>query len=142
MTLESFLMQQDIWQGRRTQPRSHVASKIMLDGTIAVMRIHENPREWILIFWWCPTWQRCRWTGSYLFQQALSFEKTPTLCHTVPAFEAFMTSLRDLQLEEDGAEFIISAGIDKLEEYCHLALKTPAYLLSVGEYSFYEVNIS
>jgi hypothetical protein len=44
-----------------------------------------------------------------------------------------MTSLRMLQTQEDSAEFIIGAGIDKLEEYCQLALRTPAYLLSVGE---------
>ena len=57
-------MRQDIWQGHRTRPRLHVASKITPDGTIAAMRIHENPREWILIFWWCPTWQRSCQTGS------------------------------------------------------------------------------
>ena len=64
MTLESFLMRQDIWQGCCTRPRSHAASKIMPDSTIATMRIHENPREWILIFWWCPTRHRRRRTGS------------------------------------------------------------------------------
>ena len=64
-TLESFLMRQDIWQGCCTWPRLHAASKIMPDSTIATMRIHENPQEWILIFWWCPTWQRHCQTGSY-----------------------------------------------------------------------------
>jgi hypothetical protein len=44
-----------------------------------------------------------------------------------------MASLRELQAQEHGAEFIIGAGIDKLEEYCQLALRTPPYLLSVGE---------
>jgi hypothetical protein len=69
----------------------------------------------------------------FLFQQALSFEKTPTLCHTVVAFEGFMYSLKDLQAKECSAEFFIQAGLEKLEEYYHLALLTPAYLLSVGE---------
>ena len=76
----------------------------------------------------------------YLFQQALSYEKTPTLCYTVPAFETFMASLMDLQTSELGAEFIIKAGIDKLEQYHRQALRTPAYLVSVGEWSSYEAN--
>ena len=69
----------------------------------------------------------------YLFQQALSFEKTPTLCHTVVAFEGFMLTLRGLQAREPEAEFIIEAGLTKLDEYYDQALLTPAYLLSVGE---------
>ena len=77
----------------------------------------------------------------YLFQQALSYEKMPILSYTVPAFEAFMASLMDLQTSELGAEFIIRAGIDKLEQYHRQALRTPAYLVSVGEWSSYEANI-
>jgi hypothetical protein len=38
-----------------------------------------------------------------------------------------------LQIQEDRAEFIIEAGLDKLDGYCGLALKIPAYLISVGE---------
>jgi hypothetical protein len=68
-----------------------------------------------------------------LFQQALSYEKTPTLCHTVPAFEAFLSSLRDLKREEYRAEFIIDAGIEKLQEYYGHTLNNPAYSLAVGE---------
>jgi hypothetical protein len=74
-----------------------------------------------------------------VFQQALSFEKTPTLCGTVPAFECLHSSLEELQKEEDSAEYIIQAGIDKLGGYRDAALMTPAYLLSVGEWLSYEV---
>ena len=63
----------------------------------------------------------------HLFQQALSFEKTPTLCSTVPAFEILQASLTELQKNEDHAEFVIQAGIEKLNGYCTLALRIPAY---------------
>jgi hypothetical protein len=68
-----------------------------------------------------------------LFQQALSYEKTPTLCHTVIAFEAFRTALRSLQDEEPSVKFIIEAGLQKLEEYYQHVLEIPAYVLSAGE---------
>jgi hypothetical protein len=58
-----------------------------------------------------------------LFQQALSFEKTPTLCHTVPAFEAFMASLRELQAQEHGAEFIIEQELTSLKNTVNLLLE-------------------
>jgi hypothetical protein len=57
----------------------------------------------------------------------------PTLCHTVIAFEAFRSSLEALKLEELRAEFIIGAGLEKLEEYYEHALQIPAYVLSAGE---------
>jgi len=63
----------------------------------------------------------------------LSYEKTPTLCGIVPAFEGLQSSLKDMQIEDDNTEIIIQAGIEKLEDYQRLALTTPAYLLSVGE---------
>jgi hypothetical protein len=65
-----------------------------------------------------------------LLQQALSYEKTPTLCHTVIAFEAFRTALRSLQDEEPRVKFIIEAG---LQEYYQHVLEIPAYVLSAGE---------
>lgn len=68
-----------------------------------------------------------------MFQQALSYEKTPTLCYAVIAFEGFIASLKNLQLEEPQAQFIIEAGLDKLEDYYQRALEIPAYLLSAGE---------
>jgi hypothetical protein len=45
-----------------------------------------------------------------------------------------------LQDEEGRAEFILEAGIEKLDGYRELALRTPAYLLSVGEWLSYEAS--
>jgi hypothetical protein len=58
----------------------------------------------------------------------------------VPAFEGLQSSLKELQIEERNAEFIIQAGIEKLDNYSELTLKTPAYLLSVGEWLSYEAS--
>ena len=64
----------------------------------------------------------------------LSYEKTPTLCGIVPAFEGLHSSLKELQIEDDDTEFLVQAGIEKLKDYQRLALTTPVYLLSVGEW--------
>ena len=75
-----------------------------------------------------------------MFQQILSYEKTPTLCYAVIAFEGFRISLKDLQEKEPNAEFIIEVGPEKLEDYHQCALAIPAYILSAGEYSFYDAE--
>ena len=75
-----------------------------------------------------------------MFQQILSYEKTPTLCYAVVAFESLRIALKDLQEREPNAEFIIGAGLEKLEDYHQHALATPAYILSAGEYSFYDAE--
>ena len=75
-----------------------------------------------------------------MFQQILSYEKTPTLCYAVVAFEGLRIALKDLQEREPNAEFIIEAGLEKLEDYHQHALAIPAYTLSAGEYSFYDAE--
>jgi hypothetical protein len=63
----------------------------------------------------------------------LSFEKTPTLCGTVPAFEGLRLSLEKLKAEKFDALFIIQAGLDKLANYYSQVFNTPAYLLAIGK---------
>jgi hypothetical protein len=74
----------------------------------------------------------------FWYQQALSYEKTPSLCATVTAFHGVVKSLQDLQLalENEGqhdAGLIIQAGIDKVEAYAIQVMEIPAYTLSIGE---------
>jgi hypothetical protein len=47
----------------------------------------------------------------------LSFEKTLTLCGTVPAFKGLQVSLKRLKVEKYEASLIIQAGLDKLTNY-------------------------
>jgi hypothetical protein len=68
-----------------------------------------------------------------LFQQALSFEKTPTLPVAVPAYELFQRNLQQLQEEDPDSHIIIQAGIQKLDLYSGIAMRTPACLLAVGK---------
>jgi hypothetical protein len=86
----------------------------------------------VLIFYQIPFW----------YQQALSYEKTPTLCGTVAAFEGFLRSLHELQdaLEAEGLAVwsIIQHGIDKVEDYSSRTLDAPAYVISVGKWLFYK----
>jgi hypothetical protein len=63
----------------------------------------------------------------------LSFEKTPTLCGTVPAFEGLRVSLERLKAEKYEASLIIQAGLDKLTNYYSQVFNTPAYLLAIGK---------
>jgi hypothetical protein len=63
----------------------------------------------------------------------LSFEKTPTLCGTVPAFEGLRVSLERLKVEKYEASLIIQAGLDKLTNYYSQVFNNPAYLLAIGK---------
>jgi hypothetical protein len=78
----------------------------------------------------------------FFYQQVLSYEKTPTLCCTVGAFEGFLRSLEDLQNALETARLvvgsIIQGGIDKATTYSSRTLSVPAYLLSCGEWLFYK----
>ena len=54
----------------------------------------------------------------------LCFEKTPTLCGIVPAFEGLRRSLEKLMADRREATFIIQAGLDKLTGYYTVSNKT------------------
>lgn len=82
---------------------------------------------------------------SFWYQQALSCEKTPSICATVAAFHGVVKSLQELQLdlEKEGlpdAGNIIQAGIDKVETYAEQAKEIPGYTLSIGELLFYNAT--
>ena len=78
----------------------------------------------------------------FWFQQALSYEKTPTLCGMVAAFEGYVKSLKDLQTVLDTEQLysrsIIDCGIEKVEEYSDRIWETPGYVLSMGEWLSYK----
>ena len=71
------------------------------------------------------------------FQQKLSAEKTPTLCNTLPAFDAMVSVWKELQ-ESMGEPYIdiIQVGINKLDAYHNQAEVVPAYTISMCELSF------
>ncbi|PBK59590.1 hypothetical protein ARMSODRAFT_899042, partial [Armillaria solidipes] len=51
------------------------------------------------------------------FQQLLSTEKTPCICNTIPAFEAMRTMWENKWLNFLHLADIITAGLDKLDDY-------------------------
>ncbi len=65
----------------------------------------------------------------------LSREKCPTICGTLPAFEALLIKLKRFQREQ-GIEFynILEDGIEKLEEYMQDTDNVPAYTLAICKY--------
>ncbi|KAI0246223.1 hypothetical protein BJV78DRAFT_1135748 [Lactifluus subvellereus] len=67
----------------------------------------------------------------HTYQEVLCFEKTSTLCGTVPAFEGLQGSLEKLKAEKVDAMFIIQAGRDKLSNYYAQVFNNPAYLLAI-----------
>ena len=71
------------------------------------------------------------------FQDLLSFETTPTLCYSVPAFESLIQRWEELQ--ENNAtpvQFydIIQKGLEKLEDYRGYTIDVPVYILAMGKY--------
>ena len=76
-----------------------------------------------------------------IYQQALSAEKTPTLCGAVIAFEGFLNSLKELQtsLSNEGTDVgsIIDKGVKKLGEYYGLISEIPAYHFALSEWLSY-----
>jgi hypothetical protein len=64
----------------------------------------------------------------------LSGENTPTLCYSIPAFEAFINRWT-IQIEENPEwANIIQPGLDKLEEY--VGRLNDAHILAMGEIYF------
>lgn len=68
----------------------------------------------------------------HAFQQQLSHEKTPTLCNTIPVFEALRTKWEEYQIAHPETQHIIQPGLDKLAEYRDRADLVPAYVLAMG----------
>ncbi|KAF9555990.1 hypothetical protein CPC08DRAFT_642107, partial [Agrocybe pediades] len=69
----------------------------------------------------------------HAFQQLLSFEKQPTLAHTIPAFQTMINLWKDLQTEIPEVENIIQAGLDKLEGYQDKLDIVPANIIATCE---------
>ena len=67
----------------------------------------------------------------HAFQQIVSQEKTPTLSHVLPAYEAMIEKWREFSKEHTEAVDIIEAGLDKLEAYQNHTDLTPAYCLAM-----------
>ena len=68
----------------------------------------------------------------HAFQQQLSYEKTPTLCNAIPAFEAMASTWKRYQTDNLHTSHIVQKGLDKLEEYRDRADLVPAYVLAMG----------
>lgn len=68
----------------------------------------------------------------HAFQQQLSYEKTPTLCDTIPSFEAMASTWEDRKIDYPEAADIINAGLDKLDIYRNRTELVPAYILAMS----------
>ena len=68
----------------------------------------------------------------HAFQQQLSYEKAPTLCDTIPSFEAMASMWEDHKINYPEAADIINAGLDKLDIYRNRAELVPAYILAIS----------
>ena len=69
---------------------------------------------------------------SHVFQHMLDAEKTPTLCHSIPAFSAFIQRWNDLAEDHPNWKPIIEPGVEKLAEYQENLSDTPAYVVAMG----------
>jgi len=69
-----------------------------------------------------------------VFQQIVSQEKTPTLSHVLPAFEAIIEKWKDHQIEHFEVSSIIDEGLMKLESYENHTDLTPAYSFAMRVY--------
>jgi hypothetical protein len=67
----------------------------------------------------------------HAFQQIVSQEKTPTLSHVLPAYEAMIEKWREFSEQHTEAVDIIQAGLNKLEAYQNHTDLTPAYCLAM-----------
>lgn len=93
--------------------------------TILLVRqytLHEQP----LIFLQVP----------HSFQQRLSMEKTPTLCHAIPSFQAMQILWNQQKRTIPFAASTIDAGLEKLAHYEGLMSKVPAYVIATSRFYF------
>lgn len=78
------------------------------------------------------------------FQDILSFETTPTLCHSVPAFDALRWRWVDLQEnDETPVQFydVLKAGLEKIEDYQGRTDDVPVYVLAMGKCQFFHQDL-
>lgn len=68
----------------------------------------------------------------HAFQQILSYEKTPTLCNTLPAFKAMKQKWEEHQDDHPDTAGIVQKGLNKLADYHNHADNVPAYVLAMG----------
>ena len=68
----------------------------------------------------------------HAFQQWLSYEKTPTLCHAIPAFEAMLNIWQRYQQSQPETADIVENGLDKLRDYIDRLDNVPAYTIAMG----------
>ena len=71
----------------------------------------------------------------HAFQQWLSYEKTPTLCHAIPAFEAMLNIWGRYQQSHPETADIVENGLDKLRDYIDRLDNVPAYTIAMGNLS-------
>ncbi|KAG1896125.1 uncharacterized protein F5891DRAFT_959093, partial [Suillus fuscotomentosus] len=69
----------------------------------------------------------------HAFQQKLSSEKTPTLCDSIPSFEAMSRVWQQQADKYPDRAAVIQPGLDKLEAYRARISCVPAYVLAMGE---------
>ena len=70
----------------------------------------------------------------HAYQQIVSHEKIPTLCHTLPAFEALKQKWSEYIEENPEVTEIVQCGLDKLNKYSEYIEDIPAYILALGMY--------
>ena len=63
----------------------------------------------------------------------LSYEKTPTLCNTLPAFEAMKHKWAEHQDDHPDSVHIVQKGVDKLANYHNRVDDVLVYVLTMGK---------
>jgi hypothetical protein len=64
----------------------------------------------------------------HAFQQRLSSDTTPTLCDTIPAFEAMKSIWNKQKVDMPNVAHVIDTGLKKLDEYRERADLVPTYV--------------
>ena len=70
----------------------------------------------------------------HAFQHKLAAERVPTICNTIPAFEAMMRRWHQHKELHPLTAFIIDKGLTKLSEYHQRALRVNAYTLAISKW--------
>ncbi|KAH8993548.1 hypothetical protein EDB86DRAFT_2805547, partial [Lactarius hatsudake] len=73
----------------------------------------------------------------HFFQQRLSVEKTPTLCHAIPSFQAMRILWSRQKTEMPHASAVIDEGLEKLAHYEARMSAVPAYILATSKFGKY-----
>ncbi|PCH37379.1 hypothetical protein WOLCODRAFT_84264 [Wolfiporia cocos MD-104 SS10] len=69
----------------------------------------------------------------HAFQHKLAAEQIPTICNTIPAFEALMRCWRQHKELHPLTALIVDQGLTKLSEYRQRALRVNAYMLAISK---------